>query len=285
MDPIVAQKTIDVITDAGKEAVSLIINKTTGDNHPEYEKAVISGTAEAIKELAKSDTSTNVRIYESLKTKREKRDFYNFSRLLQKLAILIKIKPKEKVADDNDLFWGLLEHAKEISNEEMQELIAKIIAGEYNTPGSYSMQTLQILKMLGKSELELFEKICNLLVDDSLVPRELFSFPASAKDLMNELNIDFSSLQTLQSLGLFLPNDMTFSIENPTRGNLVVSYFDKKIIFTPQNDSSLKIQLPAFYGLSPVGKQILKHLNTQYNEKYFNWLEGNYKIGNYKKAE
>src|SRR5690606_3497355 len=55
-------------------------------------------------------------------------------------------KPHE-INMDNDFFWNTVEHAKTISNEEMQELVAKIIAGEYNQPGTYSMSTLQTLRM------------------------------------------------------------------------------------------------------------------------------------------
>ena len=43
---------------------------------------------------------------------------------------------------DNDFFWNTIEYAKTISNEEMQELVAKIIAGEYNEPGTYSIELM-----------------------------------------------------------------------------------------------------------------------------------------------
>lgn len=279
---------LDVINDIGKEAISIVINKTTGDNHPEYERAVVAGTAEAIKELAKSDTTTAIRVYESIKIKREQRDFFNFSKILHKFATLVKIKPKEEIRDDNDFFWNAIEHAKCVSSEGMQELIAKILAGEYITPGSYSMHTLQTLKMLGKNELELFEKICSLLINGDEIPQDIFSMPESAKALMHELNIDFGSLQLLQSLGLFLPNDMSRPMENLEKKNFKAIYFDKWILFapiTPENTDTLKINMPGFFGLSPVGKQLLKHLNPKSNDSYFNWLKENYKIPNYKILE
>lgn len=282
MDPI-SQKTVEIINEAGKEAISLVINKTTGDNHPEYEKAVILGTAEAIKEIAKFDIETATKIYDQIKIKRQQRDFFNISKVLHKFASLIKIKPKEKITDDNDFFWNTIEYAKSVSNEEIQDLIAKIIAGEYIAPGAYSMHTLQILKMLGKSELELFEKICTLLVNKKQIPQELFSLPDSAKNLMEKIGIDFESLQTLQSLGLFLPNHMAESpIQNPDNKNFELIYFDKIISFISINESNSTIRIPSFYGLSMVGEQILKHINPQYNEEYFSWLKENYKIPNYK---
>lgn len=196
-------------------------------------------------------------------------------------------KPSE-VGIENDVFWGFIDHAKGISNDEMQELIAKIIAGEYNAPGTYSMSMLQIIKMLGKSELELFEKMCSLLINGDQIPQDLFSLPENAKEFMNELAVDFGSLQLLQSLALFLPNDMTRSMENPEKKNFRTVYFDKAIMFspiTPDDVNTLKISMPGFFGLSPVGKQLLKHLNPKPNENYFNWLKENYKIPNYKILE
>lgn len=285
MNPVLLQKTIDSITDAGKEAVSLVVNITTGDNHPEYEKAVILGTAEAIKELAKSDDQNNVRIYENIKAKREKRDFYNLSNVLHKFAMLVKIKPKEKIEDDNDFFWNTIEHAKSVSNEEVQNLIAKIIAGEYGAPGTYSMHTLQILKTLGKSEIELLERICSLIISDDGIPQAIFSLPENAQSFMNEIGIDFGSLQTLQSLGLFLPNYMCLKEKNLNKNNIEVSYLNERLTFIPENENCIDVAMPNFYGLSLVGKQILRHLNPQYNEKYFVWLKENYKIPNYKLSE
>lgn len=189
-------------------------------------------------------------------------------------------KPNE-IKMDNDFFWNTVEHAKTISNEEMQELVAKIIAGEYNEPGTYSMSTLQTLKMLGKHELELFEKMCSLCINSDQIPQELFSLPDSIKPLMNSLGIDFGSLQTLQSLGLFLPNDMSQSLENPEKKNFAINYLGRVIRLKPTHETNFKIHLPAYYGLSNTGKQILKHLNPVFREEYYSWLKTNYKVSNY----
>ena len=215
------------------------------------------------------------------------RQYSNLGNTLMKSTKLIT-SSDNTIADDNDVFWGLLQHSKEISNTEMQEMIAKIIAGEYNIPGTYSMSTLQVIKMLGKSELELFERMCSLLINSDQIPQDLFSLPENAKEFMNELAVDFGSLQLLQSLALFLPNDMTRSMENPEKKNFQVVYFDKSILFspiTPEDANTLRISMHGFFGLSPVGKQLLKHLDPKPNDSYFNWLKENYKIPNYKIIE
>lgn len=186
---------------------------------------------------------------------------------------------------DNDFFWNTIEHAKTISNEEMQELIAKIIAGEYNKPGTYSMSTLQTLKMLGKHELDLFERICSLCINSDQIPEDVFSLPENIKSVMDSLNIDFGSLQELQNLGLFLPNDMARSIENGDKKNFEINYLGRQILFKPTHETNVLILIPSFFGLSNTGKQILLHLNPQFIDDYYNWLKANYKIPNYEVFE
>lgn len=162
-------------------------------------------------------------------------------------------KPNE-VKMDNDFFWNTIEHSKTVSNDEVQELVAKIIAGEYNEPGTYSMSTLHTLKMLGKSELELFEKTCSLCVNNDQIPQNVFSIPEELKPIMNSLKIDFGSLQALQILGLFLPNDMSYSINNPEKKNFALKYFEKTIRFAPTHETDFAIKPPNYYGLSITGK-------------------------------
>lgn len=183
---------------------------------------------------------------------------------------------------DNDFFWNTIEHSKSVSNNEMQELIAKIIAGEYNNPGTYSMSTLNSIKMLGKYELELFERIWSLIINWTQIPKILFTWQKNAKDFLSELWIDFGKLQILQNLGIFLPNDMTTRLENIKKQKFAIQYFNQQIVFSPINENISEINIPEFYGLSITWQQIIKHLNPKFNSKYFEWLKTNYKIGNYK---
>lgn len=262
MDPI-TQTTLDVITDAGKEAVSLIVSKATGDNHPEYEKAVISGTAEAIQELAKSDTQTAVRIYESIKIKREQRDFLNLSKVLHRFATLIKIKPKEKISDDNDFFWNTIEHTKSVSNEEMQEVIAKIIAGEYNNPETYSMSTLQILKSLDKKTLDEYAKVLSVCLTTS---GAIFESIYSTIENLNLFSLNFDSLRELQGLGLVTASTARledFVIED--------SFAGRKIVLTNKTEGQ-KVSLPNYWSLTKSGREIGQHLMSSPNPGYLKWL-------------
>jgi len=267
-----AEKTL---SNAANKFVDYAVTKFTGTSIKVFEA---EGDVEADKVKTRWEIEKPFWIQaEAVKINRQ---YSNWCNTLLKATPLI-ISKENKLPHDDDVFWGFLEHSKEISNEEMQELIAKIIAGEYNEPGTYSMGTLQTIKMLGKKELKLFEKIGTLIINEGQIPQELFHLPESAKKFLAQIGIDFGSLQSLQNLGLFLPNEMTNTIPNPENKNYMVPYFEKNILFAPADKNVVDITIPGFYGLSDIGKQIIKHLNTTENIEYFNWLKSNYNIPGY----
>lgn len=244
-------------------------------------KAEAENVSEDVKQIGEIKREVSRPFIIEIEKAKAYRQYSNLGSTIQKATKHIET-PADTIKDDNDVFWGLLEHAKEISNEQMQELIAKIIAGEYNNPETYSMSTLQILKSLGKKEIELFEKVCGLLLSDGKLLQALFTGDNNTKDIMLKLGIDFGKLQTLQGLGLFLPNNMmTAPIPNPNKLKFEMKYFDEKIVFECENENT-DISLPSYYGLSIAGVQILKHLNPKKENSLMEWLKNNYKIANYK---
>lgn len=245
------------------------IGKLRAEAENEYNK---------IKQLGEIQNEVNRPFIVEIETAKAYRQYANLGSTLLKATPLIT-SDINNVKEDNDVFWGLLEHAKDISNEDMQTLIAKIIAGEYNSPETYSMSTLQVLKSLGKKEVKLFENICSLLINNNQLPSNFFS--DIGKDLMNSMNFDFRSLLSLQSLGLFLPNGMTLSIQNSKEKNLVIKYFDKEISFKCEVQDSMR-NLQPFYSLSLAGAEILQHLNPKFKPEFYEWLKNNYKIADYK---
>jgi len=272
-----ANKTLTKVAD---KFVDFVIVKYTGKSIKVFEA---EGNIEADKVKTKWELLEKP-FWLQAEAEKMDRQYSNLGNALIKSTPLIE--SDKKPTGDNDVFWGLLEHSKEISNEEMQDLIAKIIAGEYNKPGAYSMNTLQRLKSLGEKELRLFEQVCGLLLNGGQLPKKLFTGDDNVKELMKELGLDFGNLQTLQSLGLFLPNDMTNNIPNPDRQKYSVNYFDETILFEPENpqnqQTDTSIRVPGYYGLSDAGEQILTLLSPKKSDVYFQWLKKNYSIRNYK---
>ena len=281
-DPISLAKTIDSATKvANTPLFTTIIDKVTG-----FRLSKWSAEGEVRKKLihdeyekAKENGIMGMQYIEYM------RNTKNLIDTAVKSSKYIDPNKPNDIEMDNDFFWNTIEHAKTISNDEMQELVAKIIAGEYNKPGTYTMSTLQTLKMLGKNELELFENICSLCVNNHEIPKSVFTGAKDITPILNPIGVDFGSLQELQNLGLFLPNDMSSNIENPKKNKFRIKYINRDIIFEPTHETNLSVKLPGYYELSVTGKQIINHLNPKFSEKYYEWLKVNYKISNYKVVE
>lgn len=263
-------------TKVGYTFLDLVVTKVTGKSLKVFEA---QGDIEADKVKTKWELLDKP-FWIQAEAQKMQRQYSNFGKVLKMAAPLIT-NPTSKITEDNDMFWGLLEHSKEIRNEEMQELIAKIIAGEYNAPGTYTMSTLQIIKLLSKIELELFERLGSLIVNGHQLPEVLFSGNDKVQEFMKILKLDFGDLQALQSLGLVLPNSMESKVQNTESKNVLIQYFDKILIYSPNESKPTTARLPSFYGLSVVGTQILKHLKPMFNSEYYQWLRENYTLPAY----
>jgi hypothetical protein len=59
--------------------------------------------------------------------------------------------------------------AQDVSNEDMQKLWARILAGEVVKPGTFSLRTLEVLKNLSQREAERFQEAASMVSNDGLL--------------------------------------------------------------------------------------------------------------------
>ncbi len=57
--------------------------------------------------------------------------------------------------------------AQDVSEQEAQILLGKILAGEVKKPGSFSLRTLDVLRNLSQEEAAIFKKVCNYVCQTS----------------------------------------------------------------------------------------------------------------------
>ena len=79
------------------------------------------------------------------------------------LANEMNASPSEE-AVDNGWILSFIDGAKNISDEHIQNLWSKILAGEINLPGSFSLRTLGLLTQISKKEADLFTEFCSYLI-------------------------------------------------------------------------------------------------------------------------
>lgn len=99
-----------------------------------------------------------------------KRERLNHLRKQQNMEAIIEKSLKycsdQDISDraDPDWFSFFIELAEKVSNKTMQELWAKILAGEINQPGAYSLKALQTFKSLSIYDAKLLAKACSVAV-------------------------------------------------------------------------------------------------------------------------
>ena len=100
---------------------------------------------------------------------------------------------------EDDWITNFFDKCRIVSDEEMQSLWAKVLAGEANAPGTYSKRTVNFLGSLDKTDANLFTNLCGFgwLIGD-VVPL-IYDKNAS---LYNDQGIDFSALSHLDDIGL-----------------------------------------------------------------------------------
>ncbi|QPF74467.1 DUF2806 domain-containing protein [Roseateles sp. DAIF2] len=104
------------------------------------------------------------------------------------------------VADD----WcrALFRFGADVSDAEMQLLFARVLAGEVEQPGSYSLRALSVMASLTKDDAHAFQTLCSICVDAKghilQTPRRGFE----AVDWLKPIGLPHSTLYALQEAGL-----------------------------------------------------------------------------------
>jgi hypothetical protein len=120
-----------------------------------------------------------------------------------------KAKPREM---EDDWISNFFDKCRIVSDEEMQQIWAKVLAGEANSPGTYSKRTVNFLGSLDKQDALLFTKLCgfgwqigkvSILIYDEKHP--MYSDGGISFDLLSHLDdiglISFQHLTGFKLMG------------------------------------------------------------------------------------
>jgi uncharacterized repeat protein (TIGR03899 family) len=124
-----------------------------------------------------------------------------------------QINNEQQVSDepvDEDWTTRFFNIIEDVSNEEMQNLWGRILAGEVVKPKTYSLRTLELLKNIGKTDAECFMKFGKLAVKYSNT-----SFIINFNNdtlLENKYNLTFGERLLLEELGLINALDLQFKV-------------------------------------------------------------------------
>ena len=131
----------------------------------------------------------------------------------QVTALFIEELKNYPLPEDNDaqeiskdwlnLFWSFVENK---TDEDLQKIFAKILAGECVKPGSFSARLLHILSIMNKQDALAFQAVCSLAIHDEsgvylIEPVEEYE-NFLHDTLTDTLKYDQFIIEDLESLGL-----------------------------------------------------------------------------------
>ena len=119
---------------------------------------------------------------------------------------------------------------EDISDEDMQILWGKVLAGEIKKPKSCSLRTLQALRNLYKEEALLFQEVC----EKSIMLWSTVFVPLDDSNFINKTAIDFTDIVTLQECHLVTTNKL---------GKVLAQTFEDYNIITMNNNIVLFAKL------------------------------------------
>jgi len=180
-----------------------------------------------------------------------------------------QLKNEENISDqpvDKDWSKRFFDIVQDISDEEMQALWGRILAGETKEPNSYSKRTLEILKNLSKEEAEIFTKFAELKIE---VSNSFIWNNDNGNFIKEEFGITFNHRLLMTELGLISSeNNLEFSFgpTNNDKQTLVMKYGKKAIVlYREENTPKQPIQVLVF---TKIGIELSKLIEPKSNENY-----------------
>ena len=128
----------------------------------------------------------------------------------------------------DDWITNFFDKCRIVSDEQMQEIWAHILAGEANNPGSFSRRTVNLMADLDRRDAELFRNLCGFVWTSG---SHSFPFVFDVEhNLYNQQGIDFNSLGHLESLALIRFDNLTGFMIPDLSEQFLVTYHGNNVL-------------------------------------------------------
>lgn len=130
---------------------------------------------------------------------------------------------------------------EDVSDAELQQLWARILAGEIRQPKSYSLRTLEILRNITKEEAERITQVSQYVLYDGIICSEDFGLDVTAQSFLDEM-------------GLICGEEMvvTYTITADSPKSIVIDLSHFMNLYSPE-DTHVKLR---YYTLTKAGKEV-----------------------------
>ena len=155
---------------------------------------------------------------------------------------------------EDDWVTNFFDKSRIVSDSDMQNLWGSVLAGEANSPGTYSKRTVNFLGDLDKKDAELFSALCSFGWVVSAFTPLLFDVQAS---IYNDKGINFSTLTHLDNIGLIQFNNISGFVRTSLPKNVTVSYCGEPLNLSMEKEEGNQLNIGKAL-LSQVGNELAR---------------------------
>ncbi len=188
------------------------------------------------------------------------------------LPQLEEIAKPDSVEDD----WivNFFDKSRIVSDNEMQELWSRVLAGEANDPGTYSKRTVNFLSDLDKTEAELFSKLCGFTWMIENMNPLVFDFEAQ---IYARQGINFDTLSHLDSIGLVQFAGVTgFNLFKLPR-SIVLHYYGRPLRLNLPKDDNNELEIGQVL-LTRIGQELAQICGSRRVEGFWEYVRDKWKV-------
>ena len=170
---------------------------------------------------------------------------------------------------EDDWITNFFEKCRNVSNELMQELWAKVLAGEGNRPGSFSRKTVNLIADLGANDAKLFVNLCRFGWTINRTIETLIYDEQS--DIYSRVGINYNSIRQLEALGLVHFEGLAgVSMVNLPR-NISASYGERRLNLSFPNADGNKLNVGRVL-LTQSGRELFRISEARIVEGFYEYV-------------
>lgn len=184
-----------------------------------------------------------------------------------------ELKNEDTVSDEpvnEDWATRFFNIVEDISDEEMQEIWGRILAGEVKRPKSYSLRTLELLRNLSYDEAQCFLKYAKMAINF----RGLFFLPnpEPSRFYWKKYKIDINDRQMLEELGLLMASDKELRFNSDAQ--FIVGNFYMEIERKDKNSYFTNVHVRPF---TKVGSELIQLIQGEQTIEYIQYIASLYR--------
>lgn len=190
-----------------------------------------------------------------------------------------ELKDEPPITDeplDEDWTTRFFNIVEDISNDEMQALWGKILAGEIKQPKSYSLRTLELIRNLSKNEADTFIRVANFAFKSN---NNNYLYKGKDTD-KNSKYFSYTDISLLIEIGLIQPGDfVNYQLLQQPNDIQTIITAGNIALFVKIKANTPTIKIPV-YVFSNSGNQLLTLINQNPPFDYVTKLSNSIKNSN-----